>query len=59
MDIINIILLIVVILIFMVLRSVLGKRTGFEKSIVIDFKENKKPVPRDNIDNKVEQSESP
>ena len=54
MDIINIILLIVVIFIFMVLRSVLGKRTGLEKSIVIDFKENKKPIPRDTIENKIE-----
>lgn len=58
MDIINIILLIVVIFIFMVLRSVLGKRTGLEKSIVIDFKENKKPIPRDKIENKIEKSES-
>jgi len=58
MDIINIILLIVVILIFMVLRSVLGKRTSLKKSIVIDFKENKKLIPRDKIENKVEKSES-
>ena len=58
MDILNILLLIVVIFIFMVLRSVLGKRTGLEKSTVIDFKENKKPIPRDKIEDKVEISES-
>ncbi|MEL0184863.1 MAG: calcium-binding protein, partial [Hyphomicrobiales bacterium] len=49
MDIINIILLIIVVFIFMVLRSVLGKRTGLEKSIVIDFKEKKNQTPTDKI----------
>ena len=57
MDIINIILLIVVIFIFMVLRSVLGKRTGLEKSIVIDFKEKKNLIPRDKIEDKVKEPE--
>ena len=57
MDIINIILLIVVIFIFMVLRSVLGKRTGLEKSIVIDFKEKKNLVPRDKIEHKAKEPE--
>jgi len=57
MDFINIILLIVVIFIFMVLRSVLGKRTGLEKSIVIDFKEKKNLVPRDKIEQKAKEPE--
>lgn len=57
MDIINIVLLIVVIFIFMVLRSVLGKRTGLEKSIVIDFKEKKNLVPRDKIEHKAKEPE--
>ncbi len=57
MDIINIILLIIVVFIFMVLRSVLGKRTGLEKSIVIDFKEKKNQTPTDKIEEKVEKPE--
>ena len=38
LDIINIILLIVVVFIFLVLRSVLGKRTGLEKQVIQDIK---------------------
>lgn len=56
-DIINIILLIAVIFIFIVLRSVLGKRTGLEKPVVFDIEEVKESVikvdsKRDTIDKK-------
>ena len=40
-DIINLILLIIVIFILIMLRSVLGRRTGLEKPVVIDFDEPK------------------
>ena len=40
-DIINLILLIIVIFILIMLRSVLGRRTGLEKPVVIDFDEHK------------------
>ena len=40
-DIINLILLIVVIFILIMLRSVLGRRTGQEKPVIIDFDEPK------------------
>ena len=36
-DVINLILLIIVIFILIMLRSVLGRRTGLEKPVVIDF----------------------
>ncbi|MDG2187134.1 MAG: Tim44/TimA family putative adaptor protein [Hyphomicrobiales bacterium] len=51
LDIINIILLIVVVFIFLVLRSVLGKRTGLEKQIIQDIKEVKQPIKKDIITN--------
>ena len=40
-DIINLILLIIVIFILIMLRSVLGRRTGLEKPVIIDFDEPK------------------
>ena len=40
-DIINLILLIIVIFILIMLRSVLGRRTGLEKPVIIDFDEHK------------------
>ena len=40
-DIINLILLIIVIFILIMLRSVLGRRTGQEKPVIIDFDEPK------------------
>ena len=51
LDIINIILLIVVVFIFLVLRSVLGKRTGLEKQVIQDIKEVKHPIKKDIITN--------
>ena len=51
LDIINIILLIVVVFIFLVLRSVLGKRTGLEKQVIQDIKEVKQPIKKDIITN--------
>jgi len=43
-DIINLILLIIVIFILIMLRSVLGRRTGLEKSVVINFDDKRKKV---------------
>jgi len=52
-DIINLILLIIVIFILIMLRSVLGRRTGLEKSVVINFDDKRKKVtekaPSDDI----------
>ena len=52
-DIINLILLIIVIFILIMLRSVLGRRTGLEKSVVINFDDKRKKVtekpPSDHI----------
>ena len=52
-DIINLILLIIVIFILIMLRSVLGRKTGLEKPVIIDFKEAKskasKTDPEDDV----------
>ena len=52
-DIINLILLIIVIFILIMLRSVLGRRTGLEKPVVIDFDEHKSKAVETNHEDDV------
>ncbi|MEC8447727.1 MAG: hypothetical protein VXY64_02555, partial [Pseudomonadota bacterium] len=52
-DIINLILLIIVIFILIMLRSVLGRRTGLEKPVVIDFDEHKSKAVEKNHEDDV------
>lgn len=52
-DIINLILLIIVIFILIMLRSVLGRRTGLEKPVVMDFDEHKSKAVETNHEDDV------